>query len=265
MRRSNRRTKKTRIKIIWLIAVAIILMTAAYWQSHRSNDTSLPTGSKQNSSVTPSFNKSQYPTDQASSLWAVVNKGRALLSNYVPADLTVPRIPLRTQGSDPEMHLRIEAAQAMETMFSAADKEAVHLRLASGYRSYSEQVSIYGSEVKANGQVAADRESARPGHSEHQTGLAADLEPFERTCEVESCFANTPSGKWLAANAYKYGFVIRYQQGNENLTGYKYEPWHIRYIGKDLAAQIHKTNQTLEQFFGLPNYTDYTSNQVQLR
>jgi D-alanyl-D-alanine carboxypeptidase len=162
------------------------------------------------------------------------------------------------------MQLRSDSASALEQMVSSANKQSIHLMLASGYRSYVEQVSVYASEVKNNGQAGADKESARPGHSEHQTGLAADLEPASRTCEIDPCFADKPEGKWLAANAYKYGFIIRYQQTQESLTGYKYEPWHVRYIGNALANQIHQNGQTLEQFFGLAAYGDYPSTSYQL-
>lgn len=155
------------------------------------------------------------------------------------------------------MHLRTEAASELAVMVADGKKAGVNLMLASGYRSYANQVATYNGFVTQNGQTAADTFSARPGHSEHQTGLAADLEPTSRKCELEVCFADTPEGKWLAANCYKYGFIIRYQKDTQGLTGYQYEPWHIRYVGKDLAEEIYKINQTLEQFFGLPSYTSY--------
>ena len=190
-------------------------------------------------------------------MWVVVNKGRQLPSDYVPAGLVVPTVPLRLSGSAAEMHVRSDTAAAMEKMFAAAKNEGINLMLASGYRSYATQVSVYNGYVSASGVDQADTFSARPGHSEHQTGLAADVEPTSRVCEVEQCFENTPEGKWLAANSYKYGFIIRYQKDTQALTGYEYEPWHVRYVGSDLSAQIHQTGQTLEQFFGLPNYSTY--------
>ncbi len=108
------------------------------------------------------------------------------------------------------------------------------------------------------GKAVADTQSARPGFSEHQTGLAADIEPASRTCEVQECFGDTPEGQWVAANAYKYGFVIRYPKDMQHVTGYIYEPWHVRYVGKKLAEQMHKEGvATLEQFFGLENAPDY--------
>ena len=129
------------------------------------------------------------------------------------------------------------------------------MKVISGYRSQYTQTSVYNSYAQKDGVTAADRYSARPRYSEHQTGLAADL--GNGTCDLEICFGNTSAGKWLESNAHKYGFIIRYPKGKESLTGYQYEPWHLRYVGKELAIQIYKTNQTLEQFFGLPPSQSY--------
>jgi D-alanyl-D-alanine carboxypeptidase len=206
------------------------------------------------------FNKKQFSFNDPASIWAVVNKGRALPSSYTPVDLVAPNVPLRLPGSDPEMQIRAVAAADLQEMFNNAKKQGLNLMLSSGYRSYVLQQSVYGSNVNSEGQQGADSSSAKPGHSEHQTGLAVDVEPSSRECEVEPCFANTTEGKWLAANSFKYGFIIRYQKNQEKLTGYEYEPWHVRYVGKDLAEQIHDSNKTLEQFFGLPAFTDYAAN-----
>ena len=260
------RHKKNK-KILGSLLVALILCFVVFlaWPSQ----TTAPTMSsvKTSSSTSPTaaaFNKGQYPTDDASSLWAVVNKGRSLPSDYVPADLTVPDVPLRLGSAASEMHLRADSAKSLESMFSEAGKQNIRLKLESGYRSYNEQVSVYNGYVASSGAAQADTFSARPGHSEHQTGLAADIEPIDRTCEVEQCFENTPEGRWLAENSYKYGFIIRYQKDTQSLTGYEYEPWHVRYVGAALAGQIHQAGVTLEQYFGLPNFTSYTSQNLQL-
>ena len=250
-----------------VIAASVILFLVAIWffGGRGSQHQKIPAPSKPSSSTsTPAFNKHQYSIDDSGSLWVVVNKGRILPSAYVPAGLVVPDVALRLSPSSQEMHVRADTAVAMKTMFDAAASEGIHLMLASGYRSYSLQASLYNGYVKSDGLVSADASSAHPGHSEHQTGLAADLEPANRTCEVEQCFDGTPEGKWLAVNSYKYGFIIRYQKGQEDLTGYEYEPWHVRYVGVALATQIHQSGQTLEQFFGLPAYTDYPANSFAL-
>jgi D-alanyl-D-alanine carboxypeptidase len=108
------------------------------------------------------------------------------------------------------------------------------------------------------GQAEADRTSARPGYSEHQTGLAFDVEVSGGKCHLEKCLGETPDGKWVAANAYKYGFIVRYPEGKENVTGYDYEPWHLRYVGTDLASEMHtKSVQTLEEFFNISGGKNY--------
>jgi D-alanyl-D-alanine carboxypeptidase len=206
------------------------------------------------------LNKSQYSLDAAESLWLIVNKARPLQpKDYAPANLRAPAIPLRLTAKDEEMLMRSDAAQALEQLVTAAkDQASLQLMLSSAYRSYGFQRGLYNRYVSQQGQAVADSQSARPGHSEHQTGLAADVEPASRTCEVETCFATTPEGKWVAANAYSYGFVVRYPEGKQGITGYIYEPWHLRYVGTELATAIHAAgNPTLEEFFGLPAAADY--------
>jgi D-alanyl-D-alanine carboxypeptidase len=157
------------------------------------------------------------------------------------------------------MYMRQDAAKALEQMAKAATSEVrLSLKIASAYRSYGNQASAYSSEVESYGQAVADKESARPGYSEHQTGWAADLAPASGNCSVQVCFANTPEAKWLAANAYRFGFVLRYPNGKTSITGYVYEPWHFRYVGKNLAAEMRAKNvQTLEEFFSLPSAPNY--------
>jgi D-alanyl-D-alanine carboxypeptidase len=206
-----------------------------------------------------SFNKQQLSLSDPASLWVIANKTHQLNpATYAPANLVNPAVPLRLAKGNEEMHLRADAAAALEQLVTSADGQGIKLMLASGYRSYNFQVNLYNGYVRQQGQAEADKQSARPGYSEHQTGLAADLEPLSRTCEVEQCFDATPEGKWLAANAYKYGFIIRYLKDKTHVTGYEYEPWHIRYIGTDLSQEMHKQHiGTLEEFFGLPAAPDY--------
>jgi len=200
------------------------------------------------------FNKTAYSIDTPGSIWWVVNKTRPLHpTDYVPPDLVVPNIPLRLTSGDQEMHVSKQMATDLESLVSAGNKANVHLMLASGYRSYNLQVLVYNQNVKSLGQAGADQASAKPGTSEHQTGFAADLEPASRVCEVATCFSTTPEGIWLAAHAYQYGFIIRYPADKTAITGYEYEPWHVRYVGVALATELHNKNiETLEEFFGLP-------------
>ena len=162
----------------------------------------------------------------------VANKTYELPSNYNP-------------GVNPQ------AQSAFNNMSSAAAQEGINLYIVSGFRSYSTQASIYNNYVARDGKAAADRYSARPGHSEHQTGLAFDLNSLSQS------FENTPEGKWLAANCYKYGFIIRYPKGKENITGYMYEPWHVRYLGTDTATKVYNSGLTLEEYLGIDSVYKY--------
>lgn len=200
-----------------------------------------------------SFNKQQYSIGEPGSTWWIVNKVRPLNpAAYAPDNLVVPKVPLRVAAGDSEMRLRKEAAAALEELIAAAKQDQLSLLLASGYRSYQLQVAVYNANVQKYGQAGADEQSARPGTSEHQTGLAVDVGATSRKCEIEQCFGDLPEGIWVAANAHKYGFILRYPENKEAITGYVYEPWHFRYVGKDLAAELHKQKiLTLEEFFGI--------------
>jgi zinc D-Ala-D-Ala carboxypeptidase len=269
----KRVTRKEIVTIIIIALVAAVLLLIFFEQHHRSkaatkgvSSAAVKSASSQqdNTNPTPSqpagFNKQQYSLTQASSLWAVVNKKQALNPlNYAPSDLVVPSIPLRSNITGDEKYVSNKMAPALQKMVSDAAGAGVHLNLQSGYRSYNFQTSLYNSYVKQQGQAAADRQSARAGHSEHQTGLAADLGGTSQPgCNVAQCFANTTEGQWLAANSYKYGFIIRYPSDKESITGYEYEPWHVRYVGVDLATEMHNQGvKTLEEFFGVPGGTSY--------
>lgn len=136
-----------------------------------------------------------------------------------------------------------EAFEAFERLRSDAAEEGFNIVFMSGFRSYEEQQTVYKGWAKKY-DYEADRVSARPGHSEHQLGLAIDVN------SVEFSFADTPEGIWLAENCWKYGFIIRYKEGTEDITGYMFEPWHIRYLG-DIAEEVHFSGLTLEEFLGI--------------
>lgn len=138
-----------------------------------------------------------------------------------------------------------EALEAFYTMASDAADEGIYLNIVSGFRSYWLQDTIYSNFCAERGVEEADKVSARPGHSEHQTGLAMDINSTWFT------FADTAEGKWLASNCYKYGFVIRYPEGKEDITGYSYEAWHIRYLGIELSRELYESGLTLEEYLSI--------------
>ncbi len=250
--------KRSYISLIILACAMGITAYLAWPDTHSLSVVSRNPSAAINPQAPASFNKQQYSISAPASSWVVVNKERPLApTNYTPADLVVPRVPLRVPGNE-SMQLRQPASQALETMFAGAHSAGIPLMLSSGYRSYSYQVGLYNGYVKSVGQSGADAVSARPGYSEHQTGLAADIEPLDEKCDVSVCFANLPAGKWLAANAYRYGFIVRYPADKTKITGYDYEPWHFRYVGIQLSTEMHKLHvETLEEFFGLPAAPNY--------
>ena len=157
----------------------------------------------------------------------IVNKSYSLPKDYDPGKL-----------SD-------EVKSAFDEMKEAASKDKITLWIQSGYRSYKTQEELFNNYVKQSGKEKAETFSARPGHSEHQTGLAMDLNI------VDSSFEGTKEAIWIEKNAYKYGFIVRYPKGKESITGYKYEPWHIRYLGKDIAKKVYSSGLTLEEYLGI--------------
>ena len=138
-----------------------------------------------------------------------------------------------------------EAQAAFDRMQKAAWAEGLNIWIASGFRSYEYQSGLYDRYVNRSGKAEADRYSARPGHSEHQTGLAFDLN------SIENSFADTAEGKWVAEHCHEYGFIIRYPKGSESITGYIYEPWHIRYLGEEKAESVYNSGLTLEEYLGI--------------
>ena len=156
----------------------------------------------------------------------IANKTYALPSDYAP-------------GVDPE------AEAAFHEMQTAAAELGLNLYISSGYRSYDYQAGLYQRYVDRSGQAEADRYSARPGHSEHQTGLAFDLNT------ISDEFKDTDEGKWVAENCHKYGFIVRYPEDKEAITGYMYEPWHIRYLGTDIATNVFESGLCLEEYLGI--------------
>ena len=177
------------------------------------------------------------PADTASPTYIngilVVNKSYPLPRDYDPGGLTD------------------ECESAFYTMQAAAENEGLDLYIASGFRSYDLQASLYQRYCNADGQAAADTYSARPGHSEHQSGLAIDLN------SISSDFAYTEEGRWVAAHCWEYGFILRYPADKVSITGYMYEPWHIRYVGRDVAAAIYQSGLCLEEYLGIDSVYSY--------
>ena len=187
--------------------------------------------------------------DSCDSYFVIVNKTRILPADWKPDDLV--RLQVTYSGRAAARYLRKEASDALAEMFAAARKEGIELCAVSGFRSYELQQTAFNKHVSQMGLDAAMRVSAMPGRSEHQTGLAIDISSGSMGYSLSKAFANTREGKWLAENAARFGFIMRYPEGKEGITGYDYEPWHFRYVGRDAAMDIAEKGMTLEEYFGL--------------
>jgi zinc D-Ala-D-Ala carboxypeptidase len=270
-RRSNKKRRFSKKLVVPLIIVASLTIAgAALWWFVIRNDQTVGNdpitryenktqGDESQKSEVKIFDKTQFSLDDPTSPWVVANKQRPLNPiDYAPNDLTVPNVPLKYEAGAMETELRAEAATALQELFASAKAAGQPLIFVSGYRSHNYQASLFNHYVNTQGLETALNQSARPGHSEHQTGWAADVGAQSRECEIEACFGDMPEGQWVASNAYKFGFIVRYPQGLTGTTGYDYEPWHLRYVGKALAAEMqHSGTLTMEDFFNLPAAPEY--------
>ncbi|UOB20147.1 M15 family metallopeptidase [Macrococcus armenti] len=143
------------------------------------------------------------------------------------------------------------ANEHLNTLIQNGNSEGLNLVLRSAFRSYDTQANLYQQYVARDGKKKADTYSAQPGHSEHQTGLAFDLGNAEGSDDFLESFEDTKEGQWLARHAHEYGFIIRYPKGKSDITGYQYEPWHLRYLGKETATKVYESGLTLEEYLGL--------------
>lgn len=172
----------------------------------------------------------------------LVNKYNYLASDYIPNNLE----NISTKYSSKSIKLVKEAKESFETLASNAEQENIKIIALSAYRSYSYQETLYNNYVKKDGINNADKYSARPGHSEHQTGLAVDV--YNGNISYTE-FEHTKEFIWMQKNAHKYGFILRYPQNKEQITGYQYKPWHYRYVGIKIATDIHNKNLTYEEYY----------------
>lgn len=179
------------------------------------------------------------------SILILANKTHPLPEYYEPSDLVTPNVKVNKSG----LSLRKEASDAIEEMFNAAKEENINLVLGSSYRSYSYQASLFSRYVAKDGEKKAAKYSSRPGQSEHQTGLAADISDESGENFLKQSFKDTKEGIWLKNNSYKFGYILRYPEGKEDITGYMFEPWHFRYIGKEEALKVYNSGLCFEEFY----------------
>lgn len=203
------------------------IQEAPHRRQHLQTATMLPPPEDYNYGPAPA----QYSNDGLTYIQGVLiaNKSYSLPADFNP-------------GLDPTCQSQFNKLQ------SDAAAQGLNIWLSSGFRSYDYQNQIYNNYVARDGQAAADTYSARPGHSEHQSGLAIDVN------QIDDSFIGTPEAIWLENHCHEYGFILRYPQGKQDITGYKYESWHIRYVGTDMSYPIHDSGLTLEEYFGIDSY-----------
>ena len=190
--------------------------------------------------------KAAMPDKNMEGTMFLINRQHAVSEFFVPEALR------KVEATGMSQSMREDAATALEEMFEAAKEDGVRLSVVSGYRSYSKQATIYQRKVATTGsEEKADELVARAGTSEHQLGLAMDVSKNGSSSLTER-FAETEEGQWVYQNAHRFGFIVRYLEGYEEITGYSYEPWHVRYVGREHAAAIYASQEPMETYM-----TDY--------
>lgn len=192
------------------------------------------------------------------SLTVLVNKELRLPSDYIPADLIVPNVKYSIDYYDEKQLMRQTAADALKELFDGASDKGLSLCGVSAYRSYERQYEIFTNNVKTQGMEHTAKYSAIPGYSEHQTGLAIDISTKSVNYRLDASFADTAEYQWVKENAHLYGFIIRYPDDKTSTTGYSFEPWHIRYVGKALAKYLYDNNMCLEEYYKFTPSEDYS-------
>lgn len=264
------------LKLFSALGLALFLPLFLLWVSHMTSgqaetSTSLPSRSSLDSPGINQPTESQaqpksifdppvHSLDEVDSPWLVVNKHRRPDPlRYEPTNLRLPNLANPRAQNPYQQILRQDAASAVEQISVAMTNAGKGtLVLISGYRSWSEQEALYQRSFENHGFDVAEQLVARAGFSEHQTGLAADVSAMGQGCEISVCFGKTEAGIWLIRNAHRFGLIVRYPEDKETITGYQYEPWHLRFVGLELASEMkERGTQTLEEFWKLEAATDY--------
>lgn len=245
-----------KIFTVLLVIAVVMLGLSMYAYLHRDtinenikNQRLAEASAKSGQSEVPKSSPLPEELTNMDSITLFVDKTHTLAADYVPSDLTSPYLNSATDV----IQLRQEAADKAKEMKQAAAEAGVNLIVSSGYRSYSEQADIYSNQVNMLGEAEASHHVASAGASEHQTGLALDFTTEDATTTNTTDFANTAAGQWLYEHAYEYGWILRYPDGKQDITGYSYMPWHYRYVGVDTATAMHaiSPDETFEEYFNI--------------
>lgn len=245
-----------RLKRSWIIGLLSVSTLLVSCSSESVNEASVDDQQQTDQQTSSSETQNQTSDEKAifenaifesGNILRLVNKSYPLEEGYEPSDLKTIEVPTVNQTVEANM-MREEAADQLKKLFDAALEDGIQLYANSGYRSYNVQKITYEHFVQSHGEAEAKKFSAQPGYSEHQTGLAMDVTSASAGYGLTQAFGQTPEGIWVKDNAYKFGFIIRYLEGKEDITGYMYEPWHIRYVGEEAAQLIHDSGVTYEEY-----------------
>jgi len=249
----NENYRDTKIKTVNIMLGSLLVASIAYSslaayapQAAPSKQTGKPKQNTQSHSSVQESSPAEKATVKETPAPLLVNKTHTLPDSYVPSRLVNPAV---STVSSAKTKMTPEAAEALEALFKKAERDGIKLTAISGYRSYERQKAIFNSNTARYGSAAAANQfSAKPGQSEHQTGLAMDVSSASVGFTLSQSFAETREGRWLKENARYFGFIIRYPKDKEHITGYQFEPWHIRYVGKAAALEISARDITLEEY-----------------
>ena len=249
--KSRYRLTKHRPIVVLLLIVFVVAMAGFYGCNHSlisgwidKAQKTLSFGQKSESEIT---REKELASARQKGLLILVNKQHPLEENYKPEDLTAIKYFVDNRPASARF-MRAEAAEAFHLMVESAAKDGIEIKMTTAYRSYAYQKTLFESYVSLYGEAEASRFSAKPGQSEHQTGLAVDVSSPSVNYQLSDSFGETEEGMWLAAHAQEFGFIIRYPSGKEEITGYSAEPWHLRYVGNYVAKEIFGKDITLEEY-----------------
>ena len=250
----KRRVRRNRIAAL-IVLLIIVVVTVRFCSSHKTDKDASATGNSSSqaqvvSAVSEKKSSDKKTTEQKNEKHKIEKKnGMTFVDGILIVNKTY------SLPSDYNPGTSAKAQNAFDEMAQAAAKDGITLWVNSGFRTYQEQEELYNGYADERGTDEADKVSSRPGHSEHQTGLTFDVNTTELS------FEGTPEAIWLAKHCAEYGFIIRYPKGKEDETGYIYEPWHIRYLGKETAEKVTKSGLSLEKYLGITSDYKYAEDQ----
>lgn len=251
----NRKYKTPSIQKILtvLLGIFIILLAISLWSRSHPIEAHAPSPAIDENSTEETNSSEPLPSEltEPSSITVLVDKYHSLPADYVPSDLAEPYV----NSTGEVIQVSAKAADSLKELINAANEAEIPIYLTGGYISYDTQEDYYLDRAKLVGEAEASKTTPKAGYSEHQTGLAVDFSNEPTGLGISASFAETDTGKWLYAHAHEYGFILRYPEGKESITGYSYFPWHYRYVGKDIASAMYEKSPdlTFEEYFNIAN------------